>query len=264
VSAAPQLAFDFSAPAPAPAPVPDVAAAPSSRAPEARPARRPSAADAEGLLLRLQALGLRRAQRLVLTRNRTVMVSWRDDVLRVHVGYLGAPDPVLAGIVRFLEGGTRAERSAGRRALLGFAIPDDAPRRRRRDPLHPDDAPLAARLAAWHARLNAERFAGTLRPVALKVSRRMKTRLGHYAAATPAGDPPEIVISRRHLRRHGWKAALETLLHEMVHQWQDESGLPLDHGPAFRRMARAVGAIPRARARPDGSTIGLPSLRHDP
>jgi hypothetical protein len=33
----------------------------------------------------------------------------------------------------------------------------------------------------------------------------------------------------------------------MIHQWQEESGLPVDHGPQFRRKAREVGAQPRAK-----------------
>jgi hypothetical protein len=40
----------------------------------------------------------------------------------------------------------------------------------------------------------------------------------------------------------------ETLLHEMVHQWQAETGQPVDHGRAFRRKAREVGITPRAVA----------------
>ena len=49
------------------------------------------------------------------------------------------------------------------------------------------------------------------------------------------------------MKRHGWDEALHTLLHEMVHQWQDETGRPLDHGAGFRRKAREVGIIPAAR-----------------
>ena len=33
----------------------------------------------------------------------------------------------------------------------------------------------------------------------------------------------------------------------MVHQWQDETGLPIDHGRAFRAKAREVGIAPQAR-----------------
>ena len=75
----------------------------------------------------------------------------------------------------------------------------------------------------------------------------MKSRLGHYVWRGQATRGAEIVISRRHIRREGWDEAVHTLLHEMVHQWQDERGLPVDHGREFRRKARAVGIIPRAR-----------------
>ena len=111
---------------------------------------------------------------------------------------------------------------------------------------HPDDEAVAAKLAEWHARYNAERFGGGLKRVTVRVSRRMRARLGHYAPAQQ-GRPPEIAISRRHLRRHGFAEALETLLHEMVHQWQDEQGHPLGHDRRFREKARAVGIPGRAK-----------------
>jgi hypothetical protein len=81
----------------------------------------------------------------------------------------------------------------------------------------------------------------------VRVSRRLHTRLGHYTAATASGDAAEIVIGQRHVKRHGWDEALHTLLHEMVHQWQDEQGHPLDHGATFRRKAREVGITAAAR-----------------
>jgi hypothetical protein len=116
----------------------------------------------------------------------------------------------------------------------------------RRERTRPEDEPLAARLTEWHARYNVQHFGGALRTVPVRVSRRMKSRLGHYTATTPTASG-EIAISYRHLRRHGWTEALETLLHEMVHQWQDETGLPLDHGPRFRAKAREVGIVPAAK-----------------
>ena len=76
--------------------------------------------------------------------------------------------------------------------------------------------------------------------------RRMKSRLGHYAPAI-GDNAAEIAISRRHIRRHGWDDAIETLVHEMVHQWQAETGAPLDHGPGFRQKAIQVGIRPRAK-----------------
>jgi hypothetical protein len=110
---------------------------------------------------------------------------------------------------------------------------------------HPADEPIAMQLQEWHRRLNAERFDGALRPIAVRVSRRMRSRLGHYAPAQ-RGAPAEIAISQRHVKRHGFEQALQTLLHEMVHQWQDEAGLPLGHGADFRAKAREVGITARA------------------
>jgi hypothetical protein len=197
-------------------------------------------------LLKLQGLGLARVSSLRLTSNRRVMVSFRGAELRVHRAFLDAPAEVLDAIVRFVEARSRAVRASARRTLLAFPI-ETRPAQRRREPVHPGDASMVAELQRRHARLNAERFAGELRTIEVRVSRRMRTRLGHYAAANAAGDPAEIVISSYHVRRHGMDEALRTLLHEMVHQWQDEQGMKLDHGPGFRAKARAVGIPPFAR-----------------
>ena len=204
------------------------------------------AVTADDLLSRLRALGLRRIATLTLTRNRAVMVSFRGSELRVHEAYLRADEPVLRAIVQFVEGRTRAERRAAQRHILAHDVPA-APRRIGRERTAPQDAPLAARLTAAHRELNARHFGGALNDVQIRVSRRMRSRLGHYTAATPAGDPAEIAISRSHLRRHGWEETLHTLLHEMVHQWQDETGHPIDHGRAFRAKAREVGIEAAAR-----------------
>jgi hypothetical protein len=74
----------------------------------------------------------------------------------------------------------------------------------------------------------------------------MATRLGHYDPGSRQG-PAEIVMSRKHVVRHGWREAMHTLLHEMVHQWQHETGAPVDHGLGFRKKAKEVGITPAAR-----------------
>ncbi len=199
----------------------------------------PAPADAVELLVRLRMLGLRRIDDCRLTRNRNVMVSFQGKSLRVHEGYLAAPIEVHEAIVRFIEGRTRAERRAARRKIVAFKV-ETPPQTRRREQTHPDDEPLSLKLGEWHERFNAEHFGGLLRSVPVRVSRRMRSRLGHYSAATDR-EGAEIAISRRHLRRHAWQEALQTLLHEMVHQWQDENGLPIDHGRRFRAKARDVG-----------------------
>ena len=205
----------------------------------------PAPRDADELLALLRRLGMTRIQRCTLTKNRNVMVSFRGVELRVHTGYLDAPREVHQAIVGFVEGRSRAVRAAARRRIIDFGIatPREPSRRERTRAI---DEPLAARLAEAHARYNAEHFNGELREVPVRVSRRMRSRLGHYSAGTP-DTPGEIAISFRHFRRHGWDEALHTLLHEMVHQWQAETGLRVDHGPTFRQKAREVGVLPAAR-----------------
>jgi hypothetical protein len=198
--------------------------------------------NADELLVRLRALGLRRITQCRLTRNRNVMVSFRGRDLRVHEGYLAAPEEVHRAIIAFVEGRTRAERRVAQRKIVSFRVeaPSGVVRPSRRERTRPDDQPIADKLTEWHARLNTDHFGGTLKSIPVRVSRRMRSRLGHYSAAN-ATESGEIAISWRHLRRHGWDEALHTLLHEMVHQWQDENGHPLDHGRLFRAKARAVG-----------------------
>jgi SprT-like family protein len=200
---------------------------------------------ADRFLATLRALGLARIERLRLTRNRNVMVSFSGATLRVHDGYVNAPVEVLRAIVIFVEGRTRAERRVAQRVIVAHPI-SSAPGGSRRPRTRPEDRPLVAELTRWHQRYNADHFHGRLAVVTLRVSRRMRSRLGHYTCAVH-GEPAEIAISWRHIRRDGWEEALHTLLHEMVHQWQDESGRAIDHGSEFRAKAREVGVAPCAR-----------------
>ena len=203
--------------------------------------------NADELHARLKQLGLRRITRVRLTRNRTVMVSYAGPELRANEGYLNAPENVLRAIVVFVEGRTRAERRAAQQVIIGFPFVQRAsPRGERRERTHVDDAGMVAQLESWHARYNARHFGSELKTVPIRVSRRMKSRLGHYSPGSE-GVPAEIAISRTHIRRHGWTEALHTLLHEMVHQWQDETKRPIDHGSGFRAKCREVGIAPFAR-----------------
>ncbi|MBX6331537.1 MAG: SprT-like domain-containing protein [Gemmatimonadaceae bacterium] len=204
--------------------------------------------NAEQLLARLRALGLKGITRCRLTRNRAVMVSFSGRELRIHEAYLGATPEVLEAIVAFVCGRTRHERRAAQRIILSFPI--RAPLRtpvRRPGRTNEEDEALVRELMYWHAEYNARYFNGMLSTVPIRISRRMRSRLGQYTAASPYGEPAEIAISRAHIRRHGWAEALHTLLHEMVHQWQAESGYEIDHGAAFRAKAIEVGIAPHAR-----------------
>ncbi|MDQ6870889.1 MAG: SprT-like domain-containing protein [Gemmatimonadota bacterium] len=204
--------------------------------------------NAEELRARLQRLGLGMQYRVRLTTNRTVVVSYSGGELRIHNSFLGADEEIWKAIILFVHGRNRVVRQEARRTILEFPVvrSSDPPRRRRRpEGTHPADIPLIRELTSWHTAYNDERFGGMLREIPIRISRRMKSRLGHYSPASE-GCVPEIVLSRRHVRRDGWDEALHTLLHEMVHQWQDEQGLVVDHGSSFRAKARAVGITPLA------------------
>ncbi len=202
---------------------------------------------------RLYSLGLSPGTPVTLTRNRTVMISWRArSGLRLHAGYAAAPDDVLRAIVQFLTPRVRrVERTAARRIFMTFPVDQHVasrPERARALPsIAPQDQLFVDRLTVMHELLNARHFNGLLADIPIRVSDRMRSRLGELRAAR-GPSPPIIVISRRHIRRHGWDAVSDTLLHEMVHQWQAEQGHPLDHGREFRRKAREVGIVPRAVA----------------
>lgn len=203
----------------------------------------------EALLERLRELGLStRITTCRLTENRAVMVSYSGRTLRVHRAYLDAPAEVLHAIVRFVSGRSRAERTAAQRLILSYPVRVPARQPvRRTERASPEDEALVRELIAWHREYNHRYFGSRLKPITIRISARMRTRLGQYTAVSPSGEPAEIAISRAHVHRHGWSEALHTLLHEMVHQWQAEHGHEIDHGPTFRAKAIEIGIAPHAR-----------------
>ncbi len=208
---------------------------------------------------RLRLLGLRDVDELRTHANRTVMLSLRGGVLRLHAGYAHAPDRVLAAIVTYLRRGIRrSTRTAAQREFLSFPVHAHVPPRPVREPAaaRPGDAAALARLVEAHRGLSARHFGGSLGPLPIRLSGRMRRRLGELAVSLVDGRPAAITISRRHLRADPWPEVEHTLLHEMVHQWQAETGAPLDHGEGFRRKAREVGALPRATRRLDRARGG--------
>ena len=201
---------------------------------------------------RLRLLGLRDVSRILTHTNRAVMVSiGSDGTLRLHRGYAWASDRVLRAIVRFLDPRVpRRVRRNAQRELLAFPAESYAPapaRPLRRERPRPGDLRLIDRLQRLHGELNGRHFGGSLGELPIRLSGRMRTRLGELAVDLRTGRPIEIAISRRHLGRHDWAEVEHTMLHEMVHQWQAEAGLRVDHGPTFRRKAREVGVLPAAR-----------------
>ena len=156
---------------------------------------------------RLRTLGLGHIRSLVLTRNRSVVVSVRGYELRVHEGFIDAPAEMHAQIVRFVTARRKWERKAARDAIVGYALPAPVKPARAPERTHPEDESLVERLAEWHTRFNGERFGASLSAVPIRVSRRMQRRLGHYAPGAD-GNGPEIAISARHLRRDAAQGAV--------------------------------------------------------
>jgi hypothetical protein len=218
----------------------------------------------EILARRLRLLGLRPVTTVRTHTNRTVMVSLNERlVLRLHRGYVFAADRVLAAIVRFLDPrASRVERRRAEQVFLAFPVELYAPRPRDRaatERPRPGDLALLHRLRALHRELNREYFDGTLGAIPIRLSGRMRTRLGEVSVDLRTGKPIEIALSRRHLAEHPWGEVEHTMLHEMVHQWQAETGRSIDHGPTFREKAREVGVLPAARravGRAGGQTGG--------
>jgi hypothetical protein len=210
----------------------------------------------EDLPARLYLLGLHGVSRVVRHTNRSVMVSiGKRRVLRIHAGYAYASDSVLRAIIRFLDARLpRAVRRAAERELLAFPVEEYAssgPPRLRQERPRPGDLLLLHRLSQAFDRFNREHFAGQLSTVPIRLSGRMRSRLGELSVDIRTGQPIEIAISRRHIARHRWSEVEHTLLHEMVHQWQAETGLPVDHGPLFREKARQVGVVAGAKRTPE-------------
>ena len=183
--------------------------------------------------------------------NRAVLVTVSRGVLRIQRGFAYAPDRVLRAVVTFVRGRGRPRRAV-ERELLAFPVHQYVaarPPRRRHAAARPGDRQVVAALETLHRELNRRHFDGRLAPARFQLSERMRVRLADVTLREPRSGPVEIGFSRRHLRRDGWDEVGKTLLHEMVHQWQVESGLPLDHGAEFRRKAREVGVEPSARRR---------------
>lgn len=82
-------------------------------------------------------------------------------------------------------------------------------------------------LRYWHSRYNKLVFEGKLSRPAIIIESCAPVASGYCEATTPVTiyiDPTLTKVEARQI-----------LLHEMIHQWQIESGLPMDHGRSFKQ-----------------------------
>jgi len=95
--------------------------------------------------------------------------------------------------------------------------------------------PSIADLQLLFAQLNLEHFGGVLRAHRIEYNARLTTCTGRICYR-----PPFIELSLPLLARHP-KQVEATLLHEMVHAWLHQAGLPSGHGSEFKAKMREVG-----------------------
>ncbi len=101
-------------------------------------------------------------------------------------------------------------------------------------------------LQTWAERFNSA-FTLEVPEVSLCVDWLPRRRLGHFRHGHNGfGLQAEITLNRRHLdRREPWEL-LGTLLHELLHAWQERHGRPGKnnyHNKQFREQARTLGLV---------------------
>jgi predicted SprT family Zn-dependent metalloprotease len=99
----------------------------------------------------------------------------------------------------------------------------------------PGDLPSTAQLQLLFARLNAQHFGGVLRSHRIVYNRRLTTVAGRIAYR------PRVIELASSLLSAQPSHVEATLLHEMVHAWLHERGLPSGHSSHFKRKMREVG-----------------------
>jgi hypothetical protein len=95
----------------------------------------------------------------------------------------------------------------------------------------------------WADRFNTHFGLGLSTP-AIGIDKLPASVAGRYRPANGFGIDDEVVISFRHLQRDPVADVLDTLLHEMLHQWQQRHGQPGAggyHNEEFQAKARELG-----------------------
>lgn len=110
---------------------------------------------------------------------------------------------------------------------------------------------------------NKELFAGKLSPC-LIILHRHRSAYGYFHASHMAGTDAktpthEIALNPRHLRERKPRDTMGTLVHEMVHQLQQEHGKPPKsayHNKEWAKMMHDVGLHPSTTGKPGGAETG--------
>jgi hypothetical protein len=126
--------------------------------------------------------------------------------------------------------------------------------------MDPTDVQFAA-YRAMYAHFNRALFAGYLRPVILTFSRAANS-LGFFAPLRwEHGEQTthEISLNPAYLKTRSPRDVASTLVHEMVHLWQQEHGTPGKrgyHNEEWARKMEEIGLASSSTAAPGGKRVG--------
>lgn len=210
----------------------------------------------------LRASGARRLRKVRLKANRSTIWSLTQNgqVLNIHTAFASAPRRVLREfviIVREAFTSSAAYRRASHRLAAWPPLTREMRRLRSEDARHRRPSPRGAGvgpccatpaqrayLRKLYLYLNRTRFGGHLpRTIPLRLSNRMRSRLGHMAADQRSGRRVviEIALNVDLMLESNGRLRLDTLLHEMAHAADFLAHGCYDHGESWRRIARRVG-----------------------
>ena len=121
----------------------------------------------------------------------------------------------------------------------------------------------AAAYQGMYNHFNAELFGGRLPGVILNFSRHAKS-LGFFAPerwgrTKGRQTTHEISLNPSYMRERGPYVTASTLVHEMVHLWQQEFGNPSRrgyHNHEWATKMEAVGLVPSSTGEPGGNRVG--------
>lgn len=212
------------------------------------------------MLRLLRREGARRLEKVAFRPNRSTIWSLTQEgrVLNLHEGYRGAPLPVVRAFVVIANHSRRSSvryREACRFVRTWPGIDHALRRLNVRSPGRRSPRPVRCqglpqeqvRVRDLYRRLNRTRFGDRLpTDIPLRISRRMKSRLGHMAPEGTSRNPTvgEIALNRTLLRKGNEAALEETLLHEMAHVAAYLFDGDPGHGSAWKAWARRAGCRP--------------------
>jgi ribosomal protein S27AE len=126
---------------------------------------------------------------------------------------------------------------------------------------HPTEAAYAE-LKLAYAFFNAELFDGRLPPCLITLQRSARS-YGYFSPerfGAQSGDvTDEIAMNPQHFASRDTRSVLSTLVHEMVHLWQEHFGKPprrAYHDRQWAAMMRNVGLIPTSTGKEGGKQTG--------